>query len=140
LQSDTLARLLIDVLLHCRTQDHYLLHDFVIMPDHLHVLLSLGQDVPVEKAAQFIKGGFSYRAKRHLGYASSIWHRGFSEVRIYVEKAYYYTHRNYIHPNPVKAGLVASPKEWEFGSGPGRYETRCLSRLSQGLKSPVFLV
>ena len=35
LQSDRMAGLLVDVLLHCRHKQKYLLHEFVVMPDHL---------------------------------------------------------------------------------------------------------
>jgi putative transposase len=34
------ARLLIEVVLHYRDQGKFLLHDFVVMPDHLHLLLT----------------------------------------------------------------------------------------------------
>ena len=34
------ARLLVDVLFHYRRQGKFLLHEFVLMPDHFHVLLT----------------------------------------------------------------------------------------------------
>jgi putative transposase len=71
--------------------------------------------VSIEKAVQLAKGGFSYRAKRELNFQFPIWHRGFSEVRIYDEEAYV-VRKKYIHENPVKAGLVSNAAEWEFSS------------------------
>jgi putative transposase len=56
------------------------LHDFVIMPDHIHLLLS--PQVPLEKAVQLIKGGFSFRAKRELQWNGDIWQVGFTDHRI----------------------------------------------------------
>jgi hypothetical protein len=44
-------------------------HEFVIMPNHLHLLLTPAAEIPLEKALQFIKGGFSYRAKREIHFA-----------------------------------------------------------------------
>ena len=38
LQSDRMANLLLDVMFHYRQQQKYLLHEFVIMPDHFHLL------------------------------------------------------------------------------------------------------
>ena len=35
LQSERMAGLWVDVLLHCRRKQKYLLHEFVVMPDHL---------------------------------------------------------------------------------------------------------
>jgi putative transposase len=36
------------------------------MPNHFHLLLTPATKIPLEKALQFIKGGFSYRAKREF--------------------------------------------------------------------------
>jgi len=67
-----------------RTLEGYLpqlgLHDCVIMPDHIHLLLS--PQFPLEKAIQLIKGGFSFRAKRELAWPGDIWQTGFSDHRI----------------------------------------------------------
>lgn len=38
LQSDRMRQLLLDVLFHYRQQQKYLLHEFVLMPDHFHLL------------------------------------------------------------------------------------------------------
>jgi len=65
LQSDRMADLFVDVLLHYRRQRKYLLHEFVIMPDHFHLLIT--QAELLERALQLIKGGFSYRARKELG-------------------------------------------------------------------------
>jgi putative transposase len=74
--------LLIDVLYHYLRERKFLLHEFVVMPDHLHVLLTVGPEITIERAMQLIKGGFSYRAARELEFKSEIWQRGFSEVRL----------------------------------------------------------
>jgi putative transposase len=66
------------------TLNHYLpqtgLHDFVIMPDHIHLLLT--PQTPLERAIQLIKGGFSFRAKRELNWPGDIWQLGFTDHRI----------------------------------------------------------
>jgi REP element-mobilizing transposase RayT len=66
LQSDRMAQLLVDVLAENRRKGRFLLHEFVIMPNHFHLLLTPGPDIPLEKALQFIKGGFSFRARREF--------------------------------------------------------------------------
>jgi putative transposase len=73
------ANLLMDTIYHYRGSA-YLLHEFVIMPDHLHALIT--PLTSLEKAAQFIKGGFSYRAKKELGSNMEIWQKGFSDHRV----------------------------------------------------------
>ncbi|MGB7583318.1 MAG: transposase [Terriglobales bacterium] len=56
LQSDRAARLFLRMLQEYRAQGKFLLHEFVIMPDHFHVLITVGTDTSVERAVQFIKG------------------------------------------------------------------------------------
>jgi putative transposase len=82
LQSERMATLFIDVLRSYTAARKFVVHDFVVMPDHVHLLLTVDESMSIEKAMQFIKGGFSYRAKKELGYQGELWQRGFSEVRI----------------------------------------------------------
>src|SRR5690242_18521116 len=77
LQSERSAGLFVDVLLHYRS--NYLLHEFVVMPDHFHVLLTVDSQISIEKAMQLIKGGFAFRAAREFGFHPPIWQKGFSE-------------------------------------------------------------
>jgi putative transposase len=56
-QVEKIARLFIEVLLDYRTQGKYLLHEFVVMPDHIHLILAPRQ-ITLERAMQFAKGGF----------------------------------------------------------------------------------
>src|SRR5207253_8354757 len=82
-QVDDNARLLIDTIYAYRSQRKYLLHEFVVMKNHVHVLLTIEHDLSIERAVQFIKGGYSFRLKKELGKSFEVWQRGFSETRIY---------------------------------------------------------
>jgi putative transposase len=82
LQSERNAMLLIDVLRSYVSARNFELIDFVIMPDHIHLLIKLDGSISIEKARQLIKGRFSYRLKRETGYAEEVWQNGFSEVRV----------------------------------------------------------
>jgi REP element-mobilizing transposase RayT len=62
-QDEPWAKLLIETLNHYQ-DTAYLLHEFVIMPDHFHALIT--PQTSLEKAVQFIKGDFSYRARKEL--------------------------------------------------------------------------
>jgi putative transposase len=112
-QSERNANLLIDVLRSLVAEHKFQLLDFVVMPDHLHLLLQLDETISIEKAMQFIKGRFSYRMKSELGVLTEVWQRGFSEVRtISIEEIE--AHQRYIANNPVRAGLVRSAEEYPF--------------------------
>jgi putative transposase len=113
LQSERNATLFIDVLRSYAAARKFRIHDFVVMPDHVHVLLTVDGDMAIEKAVQFIKSGFSYRLKKDNGYNGEVWQHGFSEVRV-DDRDSYLRHREYIAQNPVRRGLVASPEQFPF--------------------------
>ena len=60
------ANLFLKTLYEYRANGKYLLHEFVLMPDHFHVIITPA-DISLERAVQFVKGGFSFRAGRELG-------------------------------------------------------------------------
>jgi putative transposase len=74
-QTDRMANLFVDVLLGYRAQEKYLLHEFVLMPNHFHLLIS--PTLSLERALQLIKGGFSFRSKREVGFTGEIWEEEF---------------------------------------------------------------
>jgi putative transposase len=69
------AELFIATLHHYR--EHFTLHAYVVMPDHIHLLIT-PQGITLERAVQYIKGGFSHR----LASKSPVWQRGFTDHRI----------------------------------------------------------
>jgi putative transposase len=105
------ADLLHHTLLDYRDQGRFLLHSFVIMPDHFHAILTPAPDVSLEKAMQYIKGGFSYRLKSKL----DVWMRSFNQTQILSEEMYTSTVK-YIEQNPVRRGLVGSADEYPHSS------------------------
>jgi len=123
---DAAADLLVDVFLHYRSQGKYLLHEFVIMPDHFHALITPANEVSLERAVQFIKGGFSFRLKSQ----SPVWQASFTNHRIQDEEDFE-RHREYIWMNPVRAGLVAKPADYSHSSANGKF---ALDPMPPGLK------
>jgi putative transposase len=108
------AKLLIEVLSHYREQGKFLLHEFVVMPDHIHLLLTPAAEISLERAAQFIKGGFSFRLK----FRRPVWQPSFSNHRIR-DFEDYDRHREYIWLNPVRAGLAVNPEDYPYCSAAG---------------------
>ena len=130
LQSDRAAALLVETLQQYRAAGKYKLHAFVVMPDHVHVLLTVAEDMTIEKAVQLIKGGFSFRASRELGIRGGLWQRGFSEIRI-LEAERFARAQAYIHENPVRAHACALIQEYPYSSANSRFD---LDPMPQGLK------
>lgn len=113
LQSERMAGLFVNVLFHYRRQSKYLLHEFVVMPDHFHLLISPSQTL--ERAMQLVKGGFSFRAKKELGFVHEIWQPSYYDRRVR-DTEEYFAFREYIRRNAVKRGLAASAGEYPYGS------------------------
>jgi putative transposase len=99
--------------LHSYRGKGYLLHEYVLMPDHFHVLIT--PDATLERAVQFIKGGFSFRAKKELSSSIEIWLRGFSDHRIR-DREDYKVHVDYIYRNPVGKGLADTALDYPYCS------------------------
>ena len=121
------ARVFFKILLSHR-REAYLLHEFVLMPDHFHLLIT--PSMALERTVQLIKGGFSFRVKKELGSNVEIWQRGFSDHRIR-DFEDYDKHVHYIHLNPVKKHLCERPEEYRYSSA---YPGWRLDPIPQGLK------
>ena len=105
------AEFFLEILQDYRTKGKFELHAFVVMPDHVHLLITPAPDVSLEKVAQLIKGGFSFRLKSKL----DVWERGYDSRRI-VDEEHFDTCLRYIEDNPVRARLVGSAGEFAFSS------------------------
>jgi putative transposase len=110
-----MANLFVEVLRSYMRAGKFVIHDFVVMPNHVHILMTIPGDTSLEKAVQLLKGNFSYRAARELGFKGEIWQRGFSDVRITSDQSFA-EHCRYIAENPVKEGLAKTAQEFPFGS------------------------
>jgi putative transposase len=121
------AKSLIDTLDHYRATA-YLLHEFVIMPDHVHALLT--PLTSLEKAMQFVQGGFSYREKKELGSNMEVWQKGFSDHRIR-DASDYTLHVAYIRNNPARERFCEHPEEFPYSFAHSGFE---LDPSPQGLK------
>jgi REP-associated tyrosine transposase len=113
LQSDRMAGLFVNVLLHYRRQGKYLLHEFVVMPDHFHLLITPLETL--ERSMQLIKGGFSFRARKELRFAHEIWQPSYYDRRVR-DLEEYFAFREYIRRNPVKQGLSENPEQYPYCS------------------------
>ena len=128
LKSDRMAGLFVEVLFHYRGQAKYLLHEFIVIPDHFHLLIT--PEESLERAMQLIKGGFSYRARKELNFTGDIWQPSYYDRRVR-DLEEYVSFREYIRRNPVKKGLALLPEEYVYSSAAMRVE---LDSLPQRLK------
>ena len=83
------------------------------MPNHFHLLIT--PTLTLERALQLIKGGFSFRARKELGFTGEIWEKSFYDQRVR-DWEEYCAFRRYIRINPVKKGLAQAPEEYPYSS------------------------
>ena len=98
------ADLLIATLFRYRDQNRLLLHGFAIMPEHVHVLLTPAETI--ERAAQLIKGGYSFAMRKQR--PSENWQPGYHAHRI-TSIQDYHAQLAYIADNPKKRRLADYP-------------------------------
>ena len=115
-----LANIVVEQILSCRDRGFYKLHAFVLMPDHLHVLLTPGETTTVEKAMQMIKGGSAHRMGLERPNKFPVWHAGFHD-RWMRDAEEYRSSMRYIEQNPVEAVLVEWSEDYVFSSASGKY-------------------
>ncbi len=133
LQSERMANLFCEVLFRYRDAGKFSLHAFVVMPNHVHLLLTVPEGLVLERTMQLIKGGFSYEAGKRFGSRGTIWQKSYVDrrVRDAVECSRF---REYIHQNPVRAGLVEVQKQFAYSSASERYR---LDEVPQRLKPEI---
>ena len=114
-QLDSRSRLLLHNLADHRRAGRFQLHAFVVMPDHLHLILTPAPNVPLERAVQFIKGRFTHDVRREFAAPFENWQTGFYEIRLAVIHEFRVRER-YIENNPVRARLCSTPEEFRWSS------------------------
>jgi putative transposase len=113
--------LMIETLYAYREQQKYLLHEFVLMHDHIHALITPAELLSLERVMQFIKGGFSFRAGKLINRKQEIWQRSFTHESVKGAEAYR-GFREYIHRNPVVKRYCLNPMDYAFSSANGKFE------------------
>jgi putative transposase len=106
------AKLFVSVL-HSYRGRAYLLHEYVLMPEHFHIIITPSESL--ERAVQFVKGGFSFHAKKDLQSSMEVWQRGFSDHRIR-DAEDYAIHVEYIRRNPQGRRIVERPSDYPYCS------------------------
>ncbi len=120
-QVPEIADILVKTLSQYRDQGAYLLHEFVVIPDHLHLLVTPGPTTSLEKTVQLIKGGSSHRIHKERNQKMEIWQEGFYDWTIRDENDWQ-TKVDYIRMNPVRAKLVQVPEDWPYSSASRKFD------------------
>jgi|GEM_PF-279174 len=110
LKSPEIAQLVQDALLHSDNQRYRLL-TWCIMPNHVHVLIEGWDRWPLADIVQSWKSFTAKEANRLLNRTGIFWFREYHD-RFIRDETHFANAVEYIHQNPVRAGLANSPQEW----------------------------
>lgn len=134
------AEILVQTMMDYREQNAYLLHEFVVMPNHIHLLLTPSGTTSLEKAVQLLKGGSSHRIHKFRNQKMEIWQAGFYDWTIR-DSNDWQLKAAYIRKNPVRAKLVTKPEDWPYSSASCRFGLDSVPErylfLASGAKAPV---
>jgi putative transposase len=107
-----------------RANHPFIIHGWVVLPDHLHYVIELPQgDDNFAIRWKLIKSNFSRRIEKTEWLSDvrkqrgerGIWQRRFWEHLIRDERDFQ-AHMDYVHINPVKHGLVSRVQDWPYST------------------------
>jgi putative transposase len=108
------ARLVVDNWKHF-DGERYTLIAWVVMPNHVHVIITERPGWPLSRVIHGWKSFTAHRINGLLSVSGRLWEADYWDRGIRDER-HYRAAVQYIHQNPVKAGLVAHPEEWPWSS------------------------
>jgi putative transposase len=129
-----LCQLFVEHLQRASERHSFKLWAFVIMPSHVHILIRPHEGSPLSTILHSVKRTFSYHALEYLRAdkpavtanliegesagkpAYRFWQHGGGYDRNIVNEKSLRRAIDYIHNNPVRAGLVREPTEWRWSS------------------------
>ena len=106
---------IVDATLHHGAGRAYDLHAFVVMPNHVHVLVTQRQGHGLADVVQAWKGFSAKAINEALGRTGRVWQRDYHD-RFVRDEVHFERALSYIEGNPVAAGLASSPEEWPISS------------------------
>ena len=93
----------------------YRLSSWVVMPNHVHSLLTRFENYTLSDIMQSFKSITSHRANKIMRQSGQFWMLEYFDR--YIRNAKHYKKTvEYIENNPVKAGLCAKPEDYPFSS------------------------
>jgi len=129
-----MSELFCEMLFHYRDAGKLRVHAFAVMPNHVHLLITVPQGMTLERVMQHVKGGFSHEAGKRFGIRTPIWQKSFVDRRVR-DASECVRFKYYIHQNPVRARLATKAEQYVFSSASLRFR---LDELPQRLKPPTF--
>jgi putative transposase len=99
-----------DALERVRLRYLFVVAGYVVMPEHVHLLVNEPRRALLSRAVQALKLSVSMRSRERPFWQAHYYNFNVSSHEKFVEKLHY------IHRNPVRRGLAAKPEDWPWSS------------------------
>jgi len=114
LQAESVAEVILRALEKLVEQGHDVVR-WVVMPNHIHLLLKIRRGTALSTVIRFFKGRTGREANKVLGASGRFWFPEYFD-RYIRDSDHLAKVLRYIDENPVRAGLVGVAADWRFGS------------------------
>ena len=109
-----------DLFLQCleqtRCKYRLLVYGYVVMPEHVHLLVSEPENMLLCRAIQAMKIAVARRAMRYRIHGTGrLWQKRYYDHNVRTHESFE-NKLAYMHRNPVKRGLVARAEDWRWSS------------------------
>ena len=104
----------LDTVIRCREVSGFSLHAFVLMSNHIHLLIEPGRE-PLDVIFKRIGTSYAVWYNRKYQRAGHLFQDRFRSEAVETDQ-YYMTVLRYILRNPVKAGMVSHPRDYRWSS------------------------
>jgi putative transposase len=109
--------LLVDCLENMRRRFNLCIYGYVVMPEHVHLLVNEPEQAALSAAMHFLKLSFAKQLRSRGGTVESgpFWQKRYHDRNVRDAREFTVKLR-YLHLNPVKRGLVKEPADWKWSS------------------------
>jgi putative transposase len=114
LASSACKQAFVDALEATRVRSGIEIYGYVVMPEHVHLLVSEPDAYPLSRALQGLKQGASWRIGKGKA-TEPFWETRYYDFNVHSDRKLREKLR-YIHRNPVRRGLVSDPCDWPWSS------------------------
>lgn len=115
------AQTVINSIYFLRAKGYLKLHAFVIMPDHLHLIISIPSNKKLPQIMHSLKSFSSKQINKLTGRTGKVWQDGYYAYGIRGPKDMKVKIR-YLLENPIRKGLTEDITAYSYSSGNGTFE------------------
>jgi putative transposase len=115
LQHNLIRNIFVESLERMRRSYRFRVYGYVLMPEHVHMLISEPEVEFLAKAIQALKISVARRAMHYEKNSGTLWQKRYYDHNVRTAQSFVEKLR-YMHRNPVKRGLVEKPEDWIWSS------------------------